>query len=186
MAQVTKKDLVAAINEERQASGKITRKSSTRKNENGKEEATNLYYVCDRERKLAFKRFIGSISDTIGTLEREQPEFSKLVAQFTNELTQLLVSENENGNKCKNHVTIGRKQFGVLDYYPTNMEQLLVVLEGARLAIKENRVAQQEQQREQERERKQQQAVQQMSMEQLLAALTPEQLAMLQAAASSK
>jgi len=186
MANVNKKDLQQVINQEQQAAGKITRKSTTRKSENGKEQATNLFYVCDQERKDSHKLFMASLEKTFLALAQEQPDFYKQMEQFTNGCSLLLVSENEAGNKCKNHVTIGRKQFGVLDYYPTNMEQLLVVLEGARLAIKEQRVADQEREREQERERKQQQAVQQMSMEQLLAALTPEQLAMLQAAASSK
>lgn len=184
MANVNKKDLVAAIKEEHQASGKISRKSTSRKTQDGKEQAINLFYVCDQERKSASKKFLVTLKPVWQAYKQTSERAAKIAAYIeskTNNFTSLVLPENENGDKYKNQVKVGRKNFGVLDYFPTNEEQLLEVLAACRLLLKEERVSQQEQEREQAKQERKQEVLESASEQELLAAL-----AKLQAAKKSK
>lgn len=158
------------------SSGKISRKFKTTTDKTtGKETATNLVYVCDTERKAAFIRLIVSLRHTIESAKQDKPNECALIENWTNGLRLLLVSENETENKCKKHITIGRKTFGVLEYYPTTLEQLIEVIAAARLALKEYRIAQQEKQRETARAEKAVSLAESLTIEQLQAIIAAKQ-----------
>ena len=157
-------------------SGKISRKFKTTTDKTtGTETASNLVYVCDAERKSAFIRLIVSLRRTIENAKQEKPSETALIENWTNGLRLLLVSENETENKCKQHITIGRKTFGVLEYYPTTVEQLIEVVSAARLALKEYRIAQQEKERETARAERAVTLAESLTIEQLQAIIAAKQ-----------
>lgn len=156
--------------------GKISRKFKTTTDKTtGKKTASNLVYVCDAERKSAFIRLIVSLRRTIENAKQEKPSETALIENWTNGLRLLLVSENETENKCKQHITIGRKTFGVLEYYPTTVEQLIEVVSAARLALKEYRIAQQEKERETARAERAVSLAESLTIEQLQAIIAAKQ-----------
>lgn len=184
MQNISKKDLQSTLQEEQQAKGKITRKSSSRKAADGKEQSINLFYVCDNERKDASQKYLQSLSGVFEMWREIDIDFSEM-ERITANFTRLALSENEDGNKYKYHITEGRKDFGILDYYPTNLEQFAEVFGAARLVLKEQRVAAQEKEREQRAAEKEQQTISGASTETLATALTIEQLQAALAAAQA-
>lgn len=172
MKKTIDKDVANLVASETSKAGKITRKSKTRKADNGSEQAYCLYWVTDAERQQAFKDFISNkAANTIAGLKADFPDEIADVIRWTDNFRYLLASESETNDKYKSHVTIGRKAFGVLDYCPISLEGLFTVFEGARLAIKEQRVAELEKQREQQREQVRLDKASELTIEQLQAIL---------------
>lgn len=182
--QISSKDLVTALKEEQQASGKISRKSTSRKTQDGKEQAFSLFYVCDKERKSASANFLATLKPVWQAYKQTSERAAKIAAYIeskTDNFTTLVLPESESGDKYKRHIVVGRKQFGVLEYFPTNEEQLLEVLSACRLLLKEERVAEQERERDRNKQERKQEVLESASEQELLAAL-----AKIQAAKKSK
>jgi len=166
MKKLNKADIKAAIESEKSRNnknGKVTRNASSRK-VGEREQSYNLFWVCDSERKHNSCAYLESKEQAIKDLFGDDYQTA---SDLTQGFTLLLASESETGDKYKNHIDIGRKVFGSLDYFPCNLEGLLTVFEGARLALKELRVAAEQQQRAAVAEQNRQAAAASLSIEQL-------------------
>ena len=140
MAQVTKKDLEQSQAADRKR-GTLKRQSKTVKNSDGNDITGNLFYVVDDERKASSREYLSIMLPVLKAFKAADEKGYKSLMDITKSFTQLVRTENETENLYKVQRHFGRKTFGTLDYYPTDLEGLLLVISGCYAAIKEMRIA---------------------------------------------
>lgn len=184
MSQIKKKDLeqIQAADRKR---GTLKRQSKTVKNSDGNDITGNLFYVVDDERKAASREYLAMMLPVLKAFKAADPKGYKFLNGITLGFNQLVKAENETGNLYNVHRQFGRKTFGTLDYYPTDLEGLLLVLGGAYAAVKEERIAKAEIKRQAAAQKREKDTISGASTETLAAALSIEQLQAALAAAQA-
>ena len=178
MAKVTKKDLEQSQAADRKR-GSLKRQSKTVKNSDGNDITGNLYYIVDDERKAASSEYLSTMLPVLKAFKAADTKGYQSLMDITKSFTQLVKAENETENLYKVQRHFGRKTFGTLDYYPTDLEGLLLVISGCYAAIKEMRIADAEIARKAASQKREKETVSSASDETLLDALTPERLEVL-------
>lgn len=172
---IKKKDLEQSQAADRKR-GTLKRQSKTVKNSDGNDITGNLFYVVDAERKASSREYLSTMLPVLKAFKAADGKGYKSLMDITKAFTQLVKAENETENLYKVQRHFGRKTFGTLDYYPTDLEGLLLVISGCYAAIKEMRIADAEIARKAASQKREKETVSSASDETLLDALTPERL----------
>lgn len=172
---IKKKDLEQSQAADRKR-GTLKRQSKTVKNSDGNDITGNLFYVVDAERKASSREYLSTLLPVLKAFKAADIQGYKSLMDITKAFTQLVKAENETENLYKVQRHFGRKTFGTLDYYPTDLEGLLLVISGCYAAIKEMRIADAEITRKAASQKREKETVSNASDETLLDALTPERL----------
>ena len=175
MSQIKKKDLEQSQAADRKR-GSLKRQSKTVKNSDGNDITGNLFYLVDNERKAASREYLSTMLPVLKAFKASDIKGYKSLMDITKAFTQLVKAENETENLYKVQRHFGRKTFGTLDYFPTDLEGLLLVISGCYAAIKEIRIADAEIARKAASQKREKETVSSASDETLLDALTPERL----------
>lgn len=175
MAKVTKKDLEQSQAADRKR-GTLKRQSKTVKNSDGNDITGNLYYIVDNERKAASREYLSTMLPVLKAFKAADTKGYQSLMDITKSFTQLVKAENETENLYKVQRHFGRKTFGTLDYFPTDLEGLLLVISGCYAAVKEMRISDAEIKRQAAAQKREKDTVSNASDETLADVLSLERL----------